>query len=435
MDAGVDAGVPMGTNCGNALSVAIGDSPTGKIDVAGKKVFYKFTAGAGQWLDISTTANAMDNSNTLDTAITLFDATGATKLASDDDAYPRASTDSELYYRVVTAGTYCLSIEDWSTWAGETAVLPATNTYKIDFRGMVATATTNNLDTEPNDMTSAPQTGKYASGMGFALGILYGDIGTATDVDTYKFTVPAGLDSLTISLDPLNVPGAAAGSNGYGSTMGRVSVKVMQTNGTVLGAWTSAPASYATMPDNINVPVVPGSDLLVSVERPAGATPECTGTSCNDFYVSTILFGTDNPLEMSDATNGTLAGAEVLAETVDTANAKIKRAFVLGTIIPSDTDYYSVAVTTNDKVSVACGALRTGAGLTATYELEDAAGVALQNETETLAADVYWGSGTGATHPAITATATGNLIFKVTGVQDATNTGNWYRCGIVITSP
>jgi len=430
VDAGVDAGMPMGTSCANAISANVGDALMGKIDVAGKKVFYKFTANADVWLDISTTANAMDNMNTLDTAITLYDATGAMKLASDDDAYPRLSTDSELFYRVATAGTYCLKIEDWSTWAGEPAVLPATNGYKIDLRAMLATATTNNLDTEANDMLSAAQTGKFATGMGFAIGTLYGTLGSATDVDLYKFTVPTGLDSLTISLDPLGVPAAPAGSNGYGSGLGRVTVKVLQTSGTVLGAWTVSSTSVATTPDSINVPVVAGSDLIISIERPTGST-----ASANDFYVSTILFGTDNPLEMSDATNATLAAAEVLPLTVDTTNAKIKKGFILGTIGAADTDFYSVAVLANDVVSVACGALRTGSGLTATYELQDSAGATLQNETETATTDIYWGPGTSASHPGVTAATTGNVFFKVTGTQDATNTGNWYRCGIFVTSP
>jgi hypothetical protein len=125
----------------------------------------------------------------------------------------------------------------------------------------------------------------------------------------------------------------------------------------------------------------------------------------------------------------------VIPFTVDTTNMKIKQGFILGTIGAADTDFYSVAVLANDVVSVACGALRTGSGLTATYEMEDSAGAALQNETETATTDVYWGSGTSATHPGVTATAAGNLIFKVTGTQDATNTGNWYRCGIVVTTP
>lgn len=427
MDAGVDAGVA-GTSCANAIPAVLGDSPMGKIDVAGKKVFYKFSADAGQWLDLKTTANPNDAVNTLDTALTLFDATGATKLASDDDAYPRLSTDSELYYRVATASTFCLTVEDWSSWAGKPPVAPATNTYTLALRSVAPAATTSNMDTEPNDTAAAAQTGKLAMGTGFALGILYGDLASGADVDVYKFTIPAGLDSLTIELQPLGVP-SGVGSNGYGSGLDRVSVKVMQTNGTVIGAWTTSSSSYATTPDSINVPVTTG-DVLVSIERPTGST-----ATANDFYVSTISFSTDNPLEMMDATNGTLAGAEPLALTVDTTDPKIKRAYLLGTIGTADTDFYSVAVTANDVVSLSCGALRTGSGLTATYEMEDAAGTALQTETETATADIYWGTAPGASKTPVTATATGNLLLKVTGTQDATITGNWYRCGLVVTSP
>lgn len=430
VDAGVDAGVSMGTTCANAIPTFLGDSQMGKIDVAGKKVFYKFSADAGDILDLSTTANPMDANNKLDTALKLYDATGAMTLASIDDAYPRLSTDSEMYYRVVTPGTYCVSIEDWSSWAGEPAVARPADTYKLDVHTVSRTASTSNFDTEANDMASSAQVGKLAMGTGFAFGVIFGDLASGTDVDVYKFTVPAGLTTVSIDLAPLGVP-SGAGSNGYGSGLGRVAVRVLEMSGTtVLGAWNTTAATYATTPDSITVPVTPGSDVLVSIERPTGAV-----ATANDFYVATVSLSTDNPVEMADATNGVLATAEVLPLTVDTTNPKVKQGFILGTIGAADTDFYSIAVLANDAVSVACGGLRTGSGLIATYELQTSTGTALQSETETALADIYWGTGTSASKPSVTAPAAGTLAFKVTGTQDATNTGNWYRCGIVVTTP
>ena len=246
---------------------------------------------------------------------------------------------------------------------------------------------------------------------------------TATDVDVYKFTVPAGFETVGVDLQPLGVP-TGPGTNGYGSGIGRVAVKVMQIDGTVIGAWNTSSTGYATAPDNITVPVTAGTDIVISIERPTGST-----ATANDFYLAFVDFSTDNPREMADATNNALATPEALALTVDTTDPKIKRGFMLGTIGTADVDFWSVPVTANDVVSVACGALRTGSGLTATYELEDATGAALQTETESATADIYWGTGTSASKTPVSAATTGYLIFKVTGTQDALVRGNWYRSG------
>ena len=62
---------------------------------------------------------------------------------------------------------------------------------------------------------------------------------------------------------------------------------------------------------------------------------------------------------------------------------------------------------------------------------------ALQTETEGALADVYWGSGTTATKPLLNLGADGGTFyFKVTHAsQDATNTGDYYRCGVALTAP
>ncbi|MFZ5439940.1 MAG: hypothetical protein ACOZQL_08010 [Myxococcota bacterium] len=437
-DAGMDAGMPMGTSCANAIAVTVNAPPDagfgGAIDVAGKAVYFKFDATAGDWMNVSTEANPMDDTDVVDTAITLYDANGSTLLASVDDAYPRFSTDSDLFFKVATTGTYCFKVEDWSTWAGEPARVPAINDFTVSVGQINLQAAVVFNDTEPNDTT--PQNVTLVVNQGFGFGRLFGTLSSATDVDQYKLTTPAGTQALEFLLPPLGLP--AAGENGYGSGLERVSVKVLDADaGTVLGQWVTTAAAAATAPDSITVPLVGGSEVLLSIERPAGAM-----ATANDFYTSFITAQRDNPVEMSEPANNDVATPEALTFTTDQMNMKVKRAFILGRLSMTDAaDHFAVPVLANEVVTVACGSLRTGSGLTATYSMlstvqMDGGMSVLQTETETATADVFWGPlQFGASKPAITATAAGNLIFKVTGTLDPVNTGNWYRCGIVVTSP
>lgn len=113
----------------------------------------------------------------------------------------------------------------------------------------------------------------------------------------------------------------------------------------------------------------------------------------------------------------------------------MKTGFFLGTITAADTDFYSIAVQQSDALSVACKALRSGSGLTATFEMQTSAGSSLQLETETALADIRWGGPAPFSKPSVVAPVQGTLAFKVTSTQDASNTGNWYRCFISVTSP
>lgn len=452
----------MGTSCANPIPLVLppagtGVNASGKIDVAGKKIYYGFTADAGEYLSISTDSNPNDDRGVLDTAVTIFDGAGTRKLASIDDAYPRVSTDTQMFYRTPTAGAYCMMVEEWSTWAGETpAAFP--EEYTITIVRLLSTLPTTNLDTEPNDTPSAAQLGK-AEGPRLpdgglddrAQGLLYGILG-GTDQDMMKFTVPPRATQLSLELAPLGDP-SGVGVNGYGSGIGRISVRVLQPDTTVIGAWTSTAATYDTTTDSIGVPVTGGSEVLVSIERPTGSTP-----TANDFYFALLSFLPDNPREIDgvaapdagtgldggiEIINDTFATPQILPLTVDSTDNKLKKGYILGRIVsPTDVDHYSLEVKSADQVSLACGALRTGSGLTATFALLSSAGAPLQSETETVAADVFWGTRgngmPGSRGPVTIAGPDGGtdtVVFKVTGIQSSTNTGDWYRCGFYVTSP
>ena len=108
-----------------------GRSAEGVIATPGDLDFYKIEAEAGQWLAITTSANPDDTPGKVDTVITLFDA-DQNQVAQNDDAYPRRNTDSQLITKVVATGTYYIKLEEWTTWAGETAEGEASFTYTLN---------------------------------------------------------------------------------------------------------------------------------------------------------------------------------------------------------------------------------------------------------------------------------------------------------------
>jgi hypothetical protein len=93
---------------------------TAVINPAGDDDFFTFTAEAGQWLQLSTDANPDDDPAMIDPVVTLYNADGSTQLAEADDQTPRVTVDSELFYRVETAGTYCVRVQEFSDWNGDT---------------------------------------------------------------------------------------------------------------------------------------------------------------------------------------------------------------------------------------------------------------------------------------------------------------------------
>lgn len=419
-----------GQSCADPVPLTLGViSPMEKIDAPNKRVYFSITLDAGAFLDIATKANPANETGVVDTAVTLLDATGMTELASDDDAFPRLSTDSELFYRVQTPQTLCIRVEDFDTWSNNgMSQVADSNIFRLTVSAM-SPSMLNNADTETNDTIMGAQTGTMVTASGGATGaaIIYGGLDTANDVDVYKFTMPTGAAQLQVELPP-NGDAPAPMVSTYGSTMARFAVKVTKMDGTIVGAITP-PATASQMSQSIGVEVTPGQPYFVWVQRslPAGA---------NDFYATQLNFTTDNPpeLEMVGAsTNDTLPTAETLALTA--GGPKQQDGFILGHLTPSDVDYFRFPAGAGDSIVLACSAARDASGLTGTkFELVDGAGTSLQSETETNTADVLWEM--GGSKPAVVAPDAGTYALKVSGAtQDAMNTGNYYRCGLHLTSP
>jgi len=160
----------------------------------------------------------------------------------------------------------------------------------------------------------------------------------------------------------------------------------------------------------------------------------------NDFYATIVTASTtDNTREAETiATDGGVADpndeiSDAEALTFQTVTSG-QGAYLLGFIDPtSDVDTFSFTATAGETIDLACGALRSGSGLTgATFTVLAADGTTVvQTETETATADIAWGDYTGASKAgiAVSADATYYLQVSATG-QKADVTSTFYRCGI-----
>jgi hypothetical protein len=432
-----DAGPIEGSSCANAIAADLGVEVDGNIDTEGKQVFYAVNVKAGDFLVIgaSTAATASTGEEIVDTAITVFDAAGTKMLANLDDAFPRYTTDAELYYRAPADATLCVRVSDYATWAGDASTVAADNAFKF-FAGKIDPgAAVVTYDTGANDTDAAPQTGKLKAYTQSAGGYTYlvGALSSATDVDTYKFTVPTGAKGISVAVPPIGAPLAAATSS-YGSTMDRFVVTVKNTDGTVVAELAPPAGAVASMSDGLSAPVEPG-DYLVTFSRPSGVP-----AGANDFYATTLAFGSTNTAETEAPganTNDTLATAQALTLTTDTANAKRKEGFVLGYLPAGDAaDTFSFPVAANDKVTVSCGSARNGSGLEGMKVELFLGGVSKQSETEVATKDLAWSDARSASKPSVTATAAGTAAVQITTTARSPRvTGAFYLCGFHTTAP
>lgn len=437
-DAGkVDAGPVEGSSCALPIVADLGAQVPGLLDSDGAQVFYAVDVKAGDFLVIgaSTAATADTGEEIVDTAITIYNADGTQMLANLDDAFPRFTTDAEVYYRAKVDGRLCVRVSDFATWSGEASTAAADANYEFFAGKLDPTSAVVTFDTEANDTDAAPQAGKikaYTQGPG-GYTFLAGALASATDVDTFKFTLPTGAKAISIAVPPIGAPVVAASSS-YGSTMERFTVTVKKTDGTVVAELAPPPGNVSKMSDGLSAPLAAG-DYLVTISRPAGAA-----AGANDFYATTISFGGTNDVEtetLGANTNDTLASAQPLTLTTDTANAKMKDGYLLAYLPPGDVaDSFQFPVAASDKVSISCGSIRNGSGLEGFKAEVFVGGVSKQVETETALADLSWSASRFASKPAIDVTTAGTAVLQLSATgRSQRNTGYFYLCGVHTTSP
>ncbi len=432
---GTGGGAPAdeSTNCADAVPLEAKMNNSGLtfydaeayLAEAGDSDYFKFTAKAGDWIQLFTDANPMDDTDMVDTVLTLYNEDGSTQLAEVDDAFPRQTTDSELIYQVVADGTYCLKVWEFSDWNGDTPEGGPTFKYRvgnvpIDF----SVYEQYNLDTEPNNTRMAPQTGlSYAlSQANQNITNFAGTFGESADVDVYEVTTPAGAKGMATTFTP-------SGPDGFGSTRGPGHIRVYDDNNTMI-----AYLDYSKGADGFSsIPVMAETKYYLEVNGGAGS-------GSNDSYF--IKFNTSdalNPQEADDTLNNNAVGAEIAVGQVNQNNPMMNSFFLGGALGEPDTDWWKVSAKKDDVITVACSAMRAGSGIRdMTVALYASDGTTeMQKETETDAADILW-----STHPTqasltpVTATADGDYFLKLSATMlDGNNTGNWYMCGVHVTTP
>lgn len=438
------AGAAGAANDGNdtkaeADDLTLGTAVQGTLDPADKDTdWYKFTGTKGQVLQILSLAKTLDPNNTdpfsaeyLDLVVQVFDSTGA-EFALQDDPSPRSSNDPSILTVLPADGDYYVQVSECSKVYGVASCAPVDGITNLNYAIVVGDLTFDTAGTvkeaEANDNEATANTITYAPLLdandqpiagSYYMTVLHGGFGSDTDVDYFKFTVPADLTveagtRAVVSFYPqLGGPGSidqATAGNGSTSMIGEITIYPK-------GSTAAIAKVDSSTGSELGVPLVKGTEYVAVIKR---STSGVAGT--NPFWFAYNSLGGGNPLEAADAANNTLAGAEVLTAATGTASY-----FVEGDISPAtDVDHYSIDVTGGSTVSLVCGAERSGSGLRGfTMDLLKADGSAVPGGTITesstddaLLADVAIPSG-----------AT-TLIVKLKATSQAADVSStFYRCG------
>jgi cysteine-rich repeat protein len=378
-----------------------GGAVDGVIGVPGDLDWYSFTAEEGQWVAMGTTANADDDPTKIDTVITLYDADG-NQVAENDDGYPRRNTDSQLILRLPGAGTYFVKVQEWSSWQNETAEGDRSYTYRL-FVNVLAIEDIGGGavygEEGGNDADSAITLDTETKAL------ILSDLADSSDVDVYSFSVTDETKAhFSAQLMPL-------GTDGYGSTATGTRMWV-----TPAGNADSITARIAHVAKTDEVS--PGGLALGDYHLWVAHSGDAVGA--NDFYVIKFGLAGDNPPELSEDTNDTLASAEALeANTQGDAT----RYFILANMGAGDVDYYSFELAAGKSISVACGSASSGSGVEgfrAELRSADDNVIAGADETDE---GVYIRQIAG--QPA----GTYYLRLSATGVSSEID-GTWARCGV-----
>ncbi|MBW2453677.1 MAG: pre-peptidase C-terminal domain-containing protein [Deltaproteobacteria bacterium] len=406
---------------------------TAVINPAGDEDFFTFTADAGQWIQLSTDANPDDDPAMIDAVVTLYNEDGSTQLAEADDQTPRVTTDSELFFRVETAGTYCVRVMEFSEWYGNTPEGDPSYSYRlialpVDFElyehyNEDSDATTASSNDNINDAQSGLTVSTGDTGMIFTQ--LAGMLEPGADVDVFEFVPPSGTLALATNFGP-------SGTDGYGSTKGPGLLQIRESNGTTV----LAQLDYQDGSDGFSsVPVTAGNTYYVWVERPD------TNVGSNDFYfMKYSTADVTNPQEsMPDTDNDVYTGADADPNpSTDPQTGTISH-FIGGNVPVGDTDWWSFgSVPAGNQIAIACSSQRAGSGVgdfTIEY-YEDPQGSSVEDETETATADIYWGTGANPSKGPVTAGTTGTHYLKISATTEIAGvTSRHYLCGVHVMSP
>ncbi len=435
-DTDTETDTDISTGCDDAVPMdTAGTFVQGMLEQPDDIDYFSITLAAGDFVQLYTDIHAdNDSTDLLDPVITLWSEDGATLLASADDQIPRVDMDSEMIYRAPSAGTYCVAIEGFGNWSGDTGVNtdwqynmaallmdPAQAGWKEDL--LNPEAETNDTIAEANAMTMAAGTADANYGRA------YGDLSGDTDVDVFSYTLPAAAVATSISFyKPFGA--GSAGVQGHGSTLTNGMVTLTNAAGDVIStldfSFDGADWAPPNSPPDANIPLAGGTEVFVHFE---GGTDWTPGT--NDFYVADVYNQTsDNTMEVEpNEVTGTASTTTFAANTSGGESG-----FIMGTVdvAGTDVDYWEFDALAGEEITLACGAASNGSGLVdATFAIHNAADTELQSETESGYNSILWSSTSGASMPPIDVTANATYYLVVSAAsQSGDMSANHYRCGI-----
>lgn len=410
--------------CGNAQAYTLGGLYEGDLpDPTADRTFLKFTGTKGQPIAILGAAKpegAEFDPAFLDLIVTLYNADGSQQLAQNDDPTPRTTNDPVLVTMLPADGTYCIEIADCNAVHGEDYCAPADMiedttylfmAYELDAEDGLS------AEQEPNDdaVQASPITLKLGRGGGYYNGVAAATFGSATDVDSFKFTVPA--DFAPAGTRPvIYIETGLPGVDGNGSTV----KNLIATLANLADPDEIIARGDMDLLGEIGVPVTAGQTYVLTLSR------EDAEVGSNDFVLLDLILAGGNPIEAEP--NDDIDTAQTLAGQ---ANQGAQSFFVEGDVGgPDDVDVFKLAVPTGKtKISAVCGALTSGGGLLGLkLELLDAAGAAITGGSSTEKAD----------EPAyvqdIAIPQGATELFVAVTAEDlhAEVNGTFYRCGFHI---
>jgi hypothetical protein len=402
------------------------------INPPGDEDYFKITVEAGQYWLIGTEANPMDEMGRVDTVVTLLSEDGNTQLAEVDDSFPRVSTDTEMFHRFVAAGTYCLKVQEFSTWNGDAPLGDPSFVYRIfgvpiDF----ALYPEYTADTEPNNnLTEAqlPSYGMLTNMQNFT--VLTGMLDTDTDVDWYEIVPPTDATALSLDLTPWG--DGVGDEQGFGNTNPQGVIELIDNMANVVGR-VDAEKVRDGLEGLSSVPVFEGQTYFVKVPRAGGTT---VGT--NDFYIlkfSTQNAESQNPQETEPNNDATTANVSVGQPNGTTTSHFIGGTFAGG----NDIDYWTfdMAPQPGNTLVVVCSSWAAGSGVRDMHVAYLEGTTVVRDAAEDEAKGVLWTNAPTdeATDVAITVGAAGPYYIRLSATMLAGGSNNWsthYLCGLHI---
>jgi hypothetical protein len=435
----------MGTSFDNAIDITsavdVGTGTMGTLPDTKTKIYYKATLPAGDHIVITTASNAETTTDgtVTDTVVTTYSSDKAA-FAQDDDAWPRSSTDSALFFEVPAGGTIYITVEDCNSHSA-TGCYPAAMV--TDFAFTLHVLHTNKL-VSPEITAAVANDGAVANAdtitykvpAGGAAGqygtyLLDGNFAATSSKHAFAFKPPAatldagGRERAEFFVQPISA------ANGDGSTS-NIKAWVTKADGTTILA-SADQANYkdgdnaTNGPLDLSLPVTAGTQYYLFVQNGDATSAPSTDYYFVDHFAGQYFYGTaETEGAAGTGINDTMLTAQKLATP---ATATAGAFFADGNIsVGADVDWYEVDPIAGTKtVDLGCASARTGSGvvgLTATLYAADGTTQIGTMGPETATTDL---SKATITVPANTTKA----FLKVSAASlSGTNTGTSYRCDV-----